>query len=154
MEKVADPFADGTVKAHNDEKMDHVHSKKFVPPINFELVIRRLAEIEDELERRGVSELIEQKEILRKALKDAMTAGGTDIEYDETSNFEATIVPRFKDEWDVDVLQRMLSAAQHARYTVLIADEASIKVGITTGDFSKAIIRSTTWVRSSDTRSV
>ena len=142
-EDVRDPFADGAVKAHEgghdkiEDKMNHAHSKKIPPPINFERVLQRLAEIEDELERRGVNELIEEKKTLREALKAAMIGDNTDREYDEVSNFEATLVPRFKDEWDVDVLQDILNAAQHARYTELTADAAAIKAGIKTGDLSR-----------------
>ncbi len=148
-EDVLDPFADKAVggvdsgvKAHDgkketlDEKMNHVHSKKIPPPINFELVIKRLAEIEDELVRRGANELIEEKKALRDALKDAMLAANTDMEYDETSNFEAAIVPRFKDEWDVDALKAMLKPNQ-GRYIVDAVDVAGIKEGIKIGDLSR-----------------
>ncbi len=150
--EMLDPFAekvvggvDSGVKAHDeghstlDEKMNHAHSKKIPPPINFELVIRRLAEIENELSRRGANELIEEKKTLRDALKNAMTAGGTDIEYDETSNHEATLVPRFKDVWDVDALKKMLPGRKWDRYiftTEMIAED-KVKEGIKIGDLKR-----------------
>lgn len=144
-EDVRDPFADGAVKAHEgghdklEDKMNHVHSEKIPPPINFERVIRRLAEIEDELKRRGANELIEEKKTLRDALKNSMTAGGTDREYDETSNYEATLVPRFKDVWDVEALKKMLPGRKWDRYIFTTEEiaENKIKEGIKIGDLKR-----------------
>lgn len=143
-EDVRDPFSD-KVTAHEgghdklEDEMNHVHSKKIPPPVNFELVIRRLAEVEDELQRRGANELIEEKKMLRDALKNAMTAAGTDREYDETSNHEATLVPRFKDVWDVDALKKMLPGRKWDRYIFTTEEiaEDKIKEGIKIGDLKR-----------------
>ncbi len=143
--EVADPFADDTVKAHEgghdklEDKMNHVHSESIPPPINIELVIRRLAEIEDEIKRRGIKELIDEGARLREVLKDEMKRAETRLAYDETSNHEATLVPRFKDVWDVDALKKMLPGRKWDRYiftTEMIAED-KVKEGIKIGDLKR-----------------
>jgi hypothetical protein len=144
MEEVKDPFADKVVggvdsgvKAHNDEKMDHAHSESIPPPIDFGSIIRRLAEIEDEIKSRGVEELIAEKEKLRDALKDAMKRAETRLEYDETSNHEAELVQRVKESWDLGILRALLSPAQRKRYIIDTIAEGAVKDGIKNGDLSR-----------------
>ena len=138
-EDIQDPFAD-KVTAHNPEKMDYVHSKETPKQVDFVYVIQRLAEIEDEIKRRGIQELIDEGAELRKVLKDAMIAASTNVEYDETSNYEAVIVQRTKDAWDVDLFKSLLSKSQKKRYITEIADEVVIKAGFKTGDLSRGYL--------------
>ncbi len=139
-EDVQDPFAN-TMTAHNDgtieSKMNHAHSKEPPKQVNFELLIRRLAEIEDEIASRGIEDLLKEKEALRKALKDAMTRSESKEEYDETSNHEAVLMQRTKESWDVDILQALLSPAQRKRYIIKSVSEGAVKDGIKNGDLSR-----------------
>ena len=139
-EGIHDPFAD-TMTAHDDgtteSKMDHAHSKEPLKQVDFELVIRRLAEIEDEIASRGIEGLLKEKEALRKALKDAMTRSKSEREYDETSNHEAVLTQRFKESWDIGVLRALLSPAQRKRYIIDTIAEGAIKDGIKNGDLSR-----------------
>ncbi len=140
-EDVQDPFAD-KLTAHNDEKMDHAHSKEPPKQIDFKLVIRRLAEIEDEIASRGIEDLLKEKEALRKALKDAMTRAKSEVEYDETSNCEAVLIQRFKDSWDLSVFEKMLTPAQRRRYIVKSIFEGAITDGVKNGDLSRGELES------------
>ncbi len=144
-EDVQDPFAD-KMTAHDDgnveNKMDHAHSKSIPPPINCELVIRRLAEIEDEIASRGIEDLLKEKEALRKALKDAMTRSKSEEEYDETSNHEAVLMQRFSDSWDLPVFEKMLTPAQRKRYLIKSVSEGAVKDGIKNGDLSRGRLES------------
>ena len=150
MDDVQDPFAD-KVLAHNDStigsKMNHAHSKEPLKQIDFELVIRRLAEIEDEIASRGIENLLKEKDLLRKALKDAMTRSESKEEYDETSNHEAVLMQRTKESWDVDILQALLSAAQRKRYIIKSVSEGAVKDGIKNGDLSRGELESKGAVR-------
>ncbi len=145
-EDVQDPFAD-KLTAHNDEKMDHAHSKTPPPEIDMAVIIRRLAEIDDELDSRGIDPLIKEKEALRKALKDAMTHSKSEEEYDETSNHEAVLMQRTKESWDVDILQALLSPAQRKRYIIKSVSEGAVKDGIKNGDLSRGELESKGAVR-------
>lgn len=144
MEKVTDPFADGALKAHDDgtikSKMDHAHSKEPPKQIDFEYVIRRLAEIEDELKSRGANELIEEKDMLRKALKKAMLDAETVNEYDETSNYEGVLVPQTSDVWNVNKFEKLLSPAQRKRYIEKAPIKDAVKDGIKSGDLSRGAL--------------
>ncbi len=139
-EDVQDPFADGAVKAHNDEKMDHAHSKEPPKQIDFEYVIRRLAEIEDELKSRGANDLIDEKDKLRKALKKAMLDAETVNQYDETSNFEGVLIPQKSDVWDMSKFEKMLSPAQRKRYIEKTPIKNAVKEGIESGDLSRGAL--------------
>ncbi len=145
-EDVQDPFADKPI-AHNDEKMDHAHSKTPPPEIDVAFIIRRLAEIDDELDSRGIDPLIKEKEVLRNALKYAMTRSKSKREYDETSNHEAVLMQRTKESWDVDILQALLSPAQRKRYIIKSVSEGAVKDGIKNGDLSRGELESKGAVR-------
>ncbi len=145
-EDVQDPFAN-TMTTHDGKKMDHAHSKNIPPPIDFELLIRRLAEIEDEIASRGIEDLLKEKDVLRKALKDAMTRSKSVEEYDETSNHEAVLMQRTKELWDVDILQALLSPAQRKRYIIKSVSEGAVKDGIKNGDLSRGELESKGAVR-------
>ena len=129
MEEVTDPF--------NLPKQDKKESTPTPKQIDYQQVIQRLAEIEDEIKSRGIEELLEEKEALRKVIKDSMVAACTEVEYDEASNYEAVIVPRTKDVWDLPVLKTMLSKSQQKRYIVEAVDEVAVKTGTKTGDLSR-----------------
>ena len=78
------------------------------------VLIRRHAEIDDELERRGANALIEEREAIRARIKDGM-AQIDRIEYvDETSGYRALITPTFTDVYDKDKLIPMLPRLEMA----------------------------------------
>ena len=135
-EDVQDPFAD-KLTAHNDEKMDHAHNKTPPPEIDVAVIIRRLVEIDDELDSRGIDPLIKEKEALRKALKDAMVRSKSEREYDETSNHEAVLIQRFKDSWNLPVFEKMLTPGQRKRYIVKSISEGAVTDGVKNGDLSR-----------------
>lgn len=131
MTDVQDPFED---------KMDRKESTKISPPINFEFIIRRLAEIEDELKSRSISDLIDEKDKLRKALKKAMLDAESINEYDETSNYEGVLVPQMSDVWDVSKFEKLLSPAQRRRYIEKTPIKDAVKDGIKSGDLSRGAL--------------
>ncbi len=145
MNGVKDPFGD-KLTAHDDGtvegKMNHAHSKSTSPTIDIELVIRRLAEIEDEIASRGIESLLKEKDALRKALKNVMTLSESEKEYDETSNHEAVLVQRFKDSWDMPTFEKMLTPAQRKRYITKAVSEGAVADGIKNGDLSRGRLES------------
>lgn len=127
MGEIENPFADNVnalPAPHND-------------PMTMDGVIRRLAEIEDELSRRGIDPLVEERESLRKGLKQQMLKSGLDSAYDEISGYEAVIVRRTSDVWDVGVFKLALSPTQRARYIVESVSEGAVGDGIKSGDLSR-----------------
>ena len=140
---IQDPFAD-KVTAHDDgtieSKMNHAHSKEPPKQIDFEYVVRRLAEIEDELKSRDVTDLIDEKDKLRKALKKAMLDAGSASKYDEMSNYEGVLVPQTSDVWDVNKFEKMLSPMQRKRYIEKAPIKDAVKDGIKSGDLSRGAL--------------
>ncbi len=134
-EDVKDPFADKM--AVHDDKMSFKPSVAPPKDVDVSGIIRRLAEIENEIASRGIEDLLKEKEALRKALKDAMTRSESKEEYDETSNHEAVLMQRTKESWDVDILQALLSPAQRKRYIIKSVSEGAVKDGIKNGDLSR-----------------
>ena len=108
--------------------------------LDFLKVIRRLAEIDDEIKSRGLDPLLKEKEELRELLKKHMLQDKRDVVYDETSNWEAVFVQRFEDTWNVGVLKKMLKPAQRARYIVEQVLPKGVTEGIKTGDLSRATL--------------
>ena len=104
----------------------------------FELIVRRLAEIEDELSSLGAEKLNKEKNDLRSSLKDFMAKNEVDSVYDETSNFEAVMTPRSHDVWNMNAFSSLLSPTQKKRYIRRMIDEAAAKEGIANGDLSRA----------------
>ncbi len=104
----------------------------------FELIVRRLAAIEDEISSLGIKKLSKEKDDLRSKLKNFMLKNEVDAVYDETSNFEAVITPRSHDVWDLDALSSLLSPTQKKRYIRRMIDETAVKGGIDNGDLSRA----------------
>ncbi len=100
-------------------------------------IVRRIAAIEDELDRRGADPLIKEKEELRKTLKQQMLASGDDKVFDEVSEWEAVITERSFDDWNVNRLEQVLTQSQLARYVKRMVDESAIKEGIKNGDLSR-----------------
>ena len=101
-------------------------------------MIRRIAEVDDELSSRGVDPLVKEKEELRKALKKYMLKHEIDTSFDETSGWEAVMTPRSHDVWDMDAFSSLLSSAQKKRYIRRMIDETAAKEGIANGDLSRA----------------
>ncbi|KKL68580.1 hypothetical protein LCGC14_2123590 [marine sediment metagenome] len=108
--------------------------------LDFLKVVRRLAEIDDEIKSRGLDPLLKEKEELRELLKKHMLKDKRDEVYDETSNWEAVFVQRFEDSWNVSVLKKMLKPAQRARYIVEQVLPKGVAEGIKTGDLSRVIL--------------
>ena len=134
MSNVEDPFAEAGA---GFGKMDKVVAKEKGPGLDVPGAIRRLAEIEDELARRGIDPLEKEKARLRAALKEYMDAAASEREYDETSNYEAVLVQRFSDSWDVDHLKAMLTPAQRGRYIAESVSTGAVGDGIKNGDLSR-----------------
>ncbi len=102
------------------------------------LAIRRLAEIKDELDNRGIDPLVAEEKKLREGLKKYMLDAKLDSEYDETSGWEAVMTPRSHDVWDMAAFSSLLSPTQKKRYIRRMIDEAAAKEGIANGDLSRA----------------
>ncbi|HEC64446.1 MAG TPA: hypothetical protein ENI23_04050 [bacterium] len=100
-------------------------------------IVRRIAEIEDELDSRGLDQLVKEKEDLRKKLKSSMLDTNTKMVYDEESEFEAVLTERSSDIWDMKILEEILTQTQLARYVKRMVDESAIKDGIKNGDLSR-----------------
>ncbi len=120
------------------EELGTIESAVMPDSTAFELIVRRLAEIEDELSSLGAEKLNKEKNDLRSSLKDFMTKNEVDSVYDETSNFEAVITLRSHDVWDMDAFFSLLSPTQKKRYIRRMIDEAAAKEGIANGDLSRA----------------
>ncbi|KKM62463.1 hypothetical protein LCGC14_1521380 [marine sediment metagenome] len=137
MKNVEDPFSDkqGTTLLEGIAK-----ELSGVDTDDFTGMVRRIAEIDDELSRRGIDPLVKEKDMLRKALKDAMLSNNKDMVFDELSNHEAVLQQRSSDSWDVDKFMIMLSPSQRNRYIVTTPSlsESAIKDGIKNGDLSRA----------------
>lgn len=101
-------------------------------------MIRRIAEVDDELSSRGIDPLVKEKEELRKALKNYMLKHDIETSFDETSGFEAVLTTRSYDMWDIDALSSLLSPAQRKRYVRMMVDETAVRGGIENGDLSRA----------------
>ena len=108
--------------------------------LDFLKVVRRLAEIDDEIKSRGLDPLLKEKEELRDLLKEHMLKSKRNEVYDETSNWEAVFAQRFEDVWNVGVLKKMLKPAQRARYIVEQVLPKGVAEGIKTGDLSRATL--------------
>ena len=128
---VQDPFAD------RQDKKDSVEIKL---SIDFETVIRRLAEIKDELSSLGISDLLDEEKRLREVLKAAMRDAGSINEYDEMSNYEGVLMPQMSDIWDVSKFEKMLSPAQRKRYIEKAPIKDAVKDGIKSGDLSRGAL--------------
>lgn len=100
-------------------------------------IVRRIAAIEDELDRRGADPLIKEKDTLRKTLKEQMLSANRDKIFDEVSEWEAVITNRSKDVWDIDRLEQFLTQSQLRRYVKKMVDESAVKEGIKVGDLSR-----------------
>ncbi len=138
MREVKDPFSEERQGAGAGfGKMDKAVAKEKGPDLDVSGAIRRPAEIEDELSRRGIDPLEKEKARLRKALKEYMDAAASEAEYDETSNHEAVLVQRFSDAWDVDALKAMLTPAQRGRYIAESVSVGAVGDGVKNGDLSR-----------------
>ena len=114
--------------------------------------IGRMAAIEDELESLGANDLVIEQGKLRAQLKTYLTGlvecstpltikGGTSA-YDEVSGWEAIILQRNKDEWDIEKLREGLTDKQKTRYITLHVDKDAMKEGIENGALSRAKLES------------
>lgn len=105
-------------------------------PPTFEGLVQRLAEIEDELNSRGIVELLKEKDTLRTELKDAMIAAEELEIYDEVSGYEAKLQPSTTVSYDIP---RLKSALIPAHVKLVIREtvdgkklEELIRMGVTT----------------------
>ena len=103
-------------------------------------MILRVAEIEDELERRGADSLIDEMAGLKKQIKETMIEEGVEEVYEETSGYEAVLQQRTSEAWDLFNLKRMLSPAKQQRYIVVeeSIDHSAVAEGLKNGDLSRA----------------
>ena len=130
-----DPFADDL--REKLPKHDQKESAPVIPEFDVSGLIRRLAEIEDELSRRGIDPLEKEKTKLKKTLKDFMLETERDMVFDETSGWEATLIQRSSDVWDVDALKDVLSTKQKKRYIAESVDVGAVGAGIKAGDLKR-----------------
>lgn len=103
-------------------------------------IIRRLAEIKDELDSRGIDPLVKEQDDLKKKLKKIMITREVDSAYDETSNFEAVLIGRSSEKWDVGNFKKAVPGKKHARYIQVVEslDMAAVKEGLHNGDLTRA----------------
>ena len=120
------------------EELETIEPGRITDSTGHELIVRRLAEIEDELSSLGIEKLSKEKEDLRSQLKVFMVKNEVGTVYDETSNFEAVMTPRSHDVWDLDALSSSLSPTQRKRYIRKMLDETAVKEGLDNGDLSRA----------------
>ena len=111
---------------------------------SIEIMVRRCAEIEDELKSIGATKLMNEREGIKHNIKEFLIDEHSQGEsfYDEVSNWEAVSQLRTKDEWDVEKLSLELSSNQQIRYITLQIDQTAIKEGISNGDLSRAKLES------------
>ena len=102
------------------------------------LATRRIAEIEDELARRGADPLIAEMAELKKAIKARMIAEKRECVFDEVSEWESVLVDRSRDVWDAGAFEAMLKPTQRKRYVTKSVDTDAVKVGVKSGDLSRA----------------
>lgn len=103
-------------------------------------IVRRLAEIKDELASRGLDPLIKEEEELRKLLKDYMLSNQVDEVYDENSNYQAVFIQRYEDIWQVPILKKIISKTQRERYVEERVNLKGVQEGVKTGDLSRAVL--------------
>jgi len=108
--------------------------------LDFQKVVRRLAEIEDELKSRELDPLLKEKEELRNLLKEHMIKDKRTTVYDETSNWEGVLTPRFEDLWNVEALKKMLKPVQRTYYIAEQVLPKEVAEGIKIGDLSRATL--------------
>lgn len=99
---------------------------------------RRVAEIEDELARRGADPLIEEMAELKKDIKTRMLAENRECVFDEVSEYESVLVDRARDVWDAGAFEVMLKSTQKKRYITKSVDTDAVKTGVKSGDLSRA----------------
>lgn len=103
-------------------------------------MILRIAEIDDELERRGVDPLIDEMASLKKSIKEAMIERGIEEAYEETSGYEAVLQQRTSELWSIAELKDLLNPSQLKRYIVVqeSIDSSAVAEGLKNGDLSRA----------------
>ena len=109
-----------------------------------EIMIRRCAEIEDELKSIGAAKLMNERDAIKHNIREIFITEHAQGEsfYDEVSNWEAVSQMRTKDEWDIEKLRGELTSNQKTRYITLHEDKDAIKEGIANGDLSRAKLES------------
>lgn len=103
-------------------------------------LIRRLAEIEDELERSGANALLAEREDLRDRLKKLMMSQQTARAVDEVSQRVAEVTATFSDVWHPDVLEPLLTPTQRVRCIVKAVSVAAVAELIKLGALSRAAL--------------
>lgn len=128
MELEINPFAEQTEQEEPVKNDDG---------LALEELVHRIAEIEDELVRLGVSKLLDEQKSLRDTLKALMMLELKDRVIDESSNWEAVLTVPLTDAWDVSMFTRVLSEAQRQRYIVPTVDTGAVAQGVKIGDLSR-----------------
>ena len=103
-------------------------------------MIQRVAEIEDELDRRGADPLLDEMKKLKERIKEKMLKDDVDEVFDEISEYEAVIQQRSSETWHAPALKDILSPSQRKRYLVIQenVDTTAVAEGIKNGDLSRA----------------
>jgi len=101
--------------------------------------VRRIAEIEDELASRGADPLLDELAEIKAEIKEEMVESDTDVAFDETSGWEAVVVWRASDKWDLAKLQEAVGD-KYERYTKTTVDTAKVKNGIKRGDLRRPVL--------------
>lgn len=101
-------------------------------------MVRRLAEIQDELLRRGCNALLDEEKKLREALKDQMIAEECDRVFDEVSGATAKLSPVTEDIYRIELLKLNIPAALIPQVIVAAVDADALKEAIRIGAVSRA----------------
>jgi len=103
-------------------------------------MIQRVAEIEDELDRRGADPLLDEMKELKERIKKTMLESDVDEIFDEVSEYEAVLQQRSSETWHASTLKGVLNPSQRKRYLVIRedVDMAAVAEGIKNGDLSRA----------------
>lgn len=101
-------------------------------------LVRRLAEIDDELESRGANALIAEKEAIRERVKDCMADADTLTFTEEISGYVARITPSYTDTWDLQKLVMALPRPEMADEALkTVADADKLKEWMRDGSISR-----------------
>jgi hypothetical protein len=107
-------------------------------PANLAALVNRLAAIQDELQRRGVTALQDEDKKLRDELKALMIADERDRVFDEESGAFARLSPVTEDAYDTVKLRGVLPAEVAGQVIVEAVDTDAMKEGLRIGAISRA----------------
>lgn len=136
LRKFNDPFEENPFT----EQLDRELTTGFPQEISCGEYLARLVEIEDELVRVGAKRLLADRDALKDALKARMMKELIDHVVDEVSDYEAMLVVRTTDAWDVEKTKSAMTVKQRTRYVIEQIDAKLVAEGIKIGDLSRAAL--------------